>query len=428
MEKLFQKIDGSSTKKLLDSGITSESIILMEDKDLMDIGIEKGPRLLILEFIRQENNNAQENINESNLNVLNWNDPHSTSSKARFTFFNEKEIRTALETRTDFRNTLYGELNVGGLPSNKNLLFMVRIVCSHFFEDRILNQRSYPTAFEKHLLAKQIVSTYPQLKRKKRNVMDPDEVSADKRKFNRNKAYDDFDFASQEVLEIVHARLQIQNPRTAALIIKQFPHMTAYNGLMIQQSFVRMTSLEQRVDMANILLKCILLNRHVFNDIEDEYIQGALVVFRELMVRGCKRLKEDDSMSVEEIQAAPLIRWVEESIKHEHLTTTTARYEPHIACFGDKFKKGSYYAVYGTESVSCGYSSLNCIDVFIKGFTVLNVRVPTLLRNLKDFLDIKVYSLKSHSSRNSVNNLLDVFDKVDNAERRSLISNGDTSI
>ncbi|XP_058449118.1 uncharacterized protein LOC131429085 [Malaya genurostris] len=149
-------------------------------------------------------------------------------------------------------------------------------------------------------------------------------------------------------------------------IIKQFPHMTAYNGLMIQQSFVRMTSLEQRVDMANILLKCILLNRHVLNDIEDEYIQGALVVFRELMVRGCKRLKEDDSMSVEEIQAAPLIRWVEV-----------------VICFA---------------------------------------------MNLKDFLDIKVYSLKSHSSRNSVNNLLNVFDKVDNAERRSLISNGDTSI
>ncbi|KAL9692801.1 hypothetical protein quinque_015986 [Culex quinquefasciatus] len=86
--------------------------------------------------------------------------------------------------------------------------------------------------------------------------------------------------------------------------------------------------------------------------------------------------------------------------------------DPHIIC-----RNGEYF-VYQAAGVvfACGGDSVQCLDTFFKAFSVFNIKVPTKLIKISDFLDVLVFKVKSYTTRVGVRQLVAEFQEVENAE------------
>ncbi|XP_058837243.1 uncharacterized protein LOC131693447 isoform X3 [Topomyia yanbarensis] len=378
------------------------------------------------------------------------------------------EIVNVLNQNSKFRNILASKLNLSSVPSHTELLHMVRILCDHFFGNRIREQHDYPKTQEKKLLAERIIEAFPQLARpasrgapaesmfffkhngqskgthrgyiEQRICNIRKEVPKENRMFNRNSQNTTSDIVSDDIVAaadlcsaldasflnsrqisilmkttfVIHSNL-LKQKASVSQIFLQFPHFKSYHGLMVQQAFNRINQIQSMdTNIRRLLSKGLLLNRNAFTDVEDDYIRGSLILMKEMVVRGAKRAKEDASLSTDEIFAAPLVRWINVDKQHTHLTAGI--YPPHIACFGKTKGRGIYFVVLEREAIDCGDCSIQTLDVFFKSFAVFGVKVPVFVYPLYEIFKIKIHKLATHSARNTVNNVLKALDNAERAE------------
>ncbi|XP_055534136.1 uncharacterized protein LOC129723758 isoform X2 [Wyeomyia smithii] len=217
------------------------------------------------------------------------------------------------------------------------------------------------------------------------------EVPLDKRKFRRTKNMPNLEFiteqmtASAEMLTALEATAQncleistimkqcfsihknmITQGKNVHQIYSYFPHLKSYQGLLVQQAFGRLLeNPEPEGSLKRILSQALLLQREAFNEVNDVYIRGCLILMKEMAVRGVKRPMETMDLSPEEIYASPLIKW----IRIEDATDYLDRENPtaHIICFGSAFQSGHFMIVLGRNcSINMGANALQTLNVFLR--------------------------------------------------------------
>ncbi|XP_062716798.1 uncharacterized protein LOC109622851 isoform X1 [Aedes albopictus] len=87
-------------------------------------------------------------------------------SKLIYLFILRLQMREILENNSKFRRVVYSKLDANIVPSHKELLMMVRVVCKNAVE-KLVNHHVYPTFEEKKELAIRIIDTFPLLKNTK---------------------------------------------------------------------------------------------------------------------------------------------------------------------------------------------------------------------------------------------------------------------
>ncbi|XP_062533242.1 uncharacterized protein LOC134202204 [Armigeres subalbatus] len=336
MERLQKKLDAGSFKKLTDNLVNNVSLWDMDDDDLKEIGIiEKGPRKIILRFI-ERHAGSSDNLdntaeNEPEVSIREFEEQHQ-----------QKSVRSVLESNTKFHMTLTRQLDYGVIPDVKKLRLMNRILTEHYFSEQMLKQNRYPTWQEKQQLACRIIEQFPHLAATRITEDAPHEsyffwrhgglehgahtglietrvsnmrkdVLPENRQFRRSKK--EKLFVDDEVNQVAahlsallptstNAR-QISEGMTLTFvlhksllhgeagnkcdaIVEKFPHLLAYDGEMIIQAFQRIHQNSGTHHLKVLLRTGLLLDESIWNDVEDEYIRGALRLMKSCPIEASK--------------------------------------------------------------------------------------------------------------------------------------------
>nr|XP_029712422.1 uncharacterized protein LOC115257164 [Aedes albopictus]XP_029724642.1 uncharacterized protein LOC115264755 [Aedes albopictus] len=387
-----------------------------------------------------------------------------------------KEVcRRMLEENSKFRlNVLLPVLDKGLVPDDKDLRFLNRVACKPF-ETRIERGGKYPSADEQERLAKDLVELFPQLQynstrpegapnewmffwrkngtekgkhsgliyHRVRNVIK--ELPAEMHLYRRTTAPRQVHVPTEllqkaEALRIVIAtkheknriatemdecfpllKLMLAENKSPTEIIRMFPHLVAYNGYIIHNSFKKLfPAAEVSPDYKGVLSKCLLYSRDKFERIEDEYIKGFLRMLYQLPVRGLKRKIDGTPAVSEERMATPLIRWVKPMTNNDDDLADHVRsflqVEPHIVCMAQPLQMGQLFVVMNNQIIVKVQNSISAIDIFFKSFKVFGLTIPSELAMMIDFLECALYHTVGHSSRKSVNLMAIAFKEVAHAE------------
>ncbi|XP_021697722.1 uncharacterized protein LOC110675951 [Aedes aegypti] len=410
----------------------------------MDI-MEIGPRKIILGFISKKTAELEHDAHGEHQHLL-----------------HEKTVQSVLADEPKFQRTLK-RLNAGSIPVHNDLLKMNRILTNFYFERMILEEKRYPSWREKQELACKIISAFPQLEITRVSPDAPREsfffwrnkgrgkgshhgiietrvanmrkdLPSEERKFQRPKPtsielpdgiHDNASYmaaltpSSQNIREIsekmsqctvLHQWLLQQQIEVTSSILKIFPHILAYDGLMIQQAFDRLhPNANKDFGMESFLQIGMLVEENGWESVEDAYIRGALRFLKKLTHCGIKRKVEED-MTIEEFMATPLIRWVKvqdttSSIAIKNHVHANPDLPPHLVCCADTFKKGDLYVVFTDFVVPCGKSGDMAIDILLKIHPVLGMSVPVLLKKLYDLVAINVWGIQDCSTSTKVTQL-----------------------
>ncbi|XP_058456607.1 uncharacterized protein LOC131434004, partial [Malaya genurostris] len=162
---------------------------------------------------------------------------------------------------------------------------------------------------------------------------------------------------------VYHQRLL--NSKSTANIIEVFPHIHNFNGTMLNPS----------ADISGTFRKCLLLEEGIFSEVED----------RSRMATKC-------TTSVTTSVNNLFIRTVE---------------------------KGKYVVEVSPKKFIKVDRSSTALDMLLKSFVVLGLRVPASLAKLYDFACIVTYKTLLHSSRNKVNRLCTMLSEMDNENDNS---------
>lgn len=335
MERIEKRLDSGSYAKLVANLINNESLITLDDGDLVEMGIvEKGPRKIILSCIAQL----------TEVDEVNENQDENTPANLQ-----HETIRSILAKETRFNKILTRKLDYGTVPYDNELSYMNRILTKHYFEDNIIKEQKYPTWQEKHELAVRILEAFPQLEKRRENKDAPKEsyffwkhggqnggphsgvietrvgnmrkhVLPENRLFKRKKMEnivlpDDIrDNAStlaaltstpqngRTVSEgmaectVLHKYiLQQKNDEKVKELITTFPHLLAYNGIMVQQAFERLNpTYNKDNDISTFLCIGLLMDQSNWIAVENKCIRGALRIMKKLPNRGVKRTAESN--------------------------------------------------------------------------------------------------------------------------------------
>ncbi|XP_065084047.1 uncharacterized protein LOC135706360 [Ochlerotatus camptorhynchus] len=196
-------------------------------------------------------------------------------------------------------------------------------------------------------------------------------------------------------------------------IIETFPHLLSYEGEMIIQAFDRIqANIYVAGDLKTLLRVGLLFDTTSWNMVEDDFVRGALRLMKKLSNKGIKRTIIMENASMEEITAAPLIRWTkytqtdigfDEKLAVKQSSATVVG--PLIICVADRYKQGNMYVVFNQNVIPCGDSSTRAIEILFKSFAVLGLKVPMLLRKLNDMISVNVWGTKHYSKCKSVTEL-----------------------
>nr|XP_029735388.1 uncharacterized protein LOC109423289 isoform X1 [Aedes albopictus] len=447
--------EGVKLKTAAAHRVTDEILWDFDENDLIAIGItEKGPIKLILKYI------ADKKPQEEN--------PSSSSTHEE----SEVTIRAILKKDVKFQKVIHRYLDYDLVPDHKGLLHMNRILTTHFFEHQICKEYKYPTWQQKQKLAKKILEEFPQLKSTRVNDDAPPEshffwknggrktgchtglietrvgnmrkdVPEDKRAFRRTKQNeavkpDELEELACSIAAIsptpqnarnicesmaqcfpLHEWLLKSNKENKPQeILRTFPHLLAYYGLLIQQAFDRLKPIrQQEKELDRFLRMGILLDKDNWNNVHDPHIKGLLRMFKNLTNRGIKRKAEEGSMQPDEEIASPLIRWIKlngEGTDYDAIKTHANKdLPPHIVCVGELFQPGNYHLIFDSMIVPCGDSASRAVDVFFKAFDVMGVAVPSLLRNVHSLIAFSVFGSIDNPCSQTVLNLVDRLSEID---------------
>ncbi|XP_058816726.1 uncharacterized protein LOC131680007 [Topomyia yanbarensis] len=275
-------------------------------------------------------------------------------------------IRSILaKDKGKFQKVLTRKLDLQIVLDAPELNHMNRILTKHFFEDRILNEKRYPTWQDKQDLAIRILEEFPHLERTRLSQEAPKEsyffwrfggsgfgrhsgiietrvgnmqkdIPAEERQFRRKKPemkilppvsmYENaaclatltpvpqngryISEGMANCTELHKSLLQQKSPDKYKAIIASFPHLLSFEGIMIQQAFDRLQpQYNKQADLAKLLCFGLMLDIK-WSEVQSKYIKGALRIMKTLTNRGIKRTTDDDTVSIEEVLAGPFIKWV----------------------------------------------------------------------------------------------------------------------
>ncbi|XP_055612542.1 uncharacterized protein LOC129759155 [Uranotaenia lowii] len=454
MEDLSNIVDGETWRILIDNGFTLASLQITSEKDLEDIGVLKGPRLLIKNFLSKQTSPMPESSNAGRVRRE----------------IEATVIREVLEADSNFSNKFYAVL-LNELPLDHNTaLEMVRILCNHFFKIRMLNN-DYPNIKDKMSLADAILEAFPYLEKTRVREDAPKEslffwkndgnmkgnhtgliqrrldtmrksVPRENRKFLRaphpnplhiqETVLEEVDLVAdlpairenmREIISMMRNTHEVLEAMRSSKvspkdIITKFPHFRSFGGAMIQQAYQRIHSNAEKAQPNLALLRTFLSKAQFlgknFETIEDDYIRACGILLTRMGSRGCKRNWMDRELSINQLTLAPLIRWVDPAQLVSHIQLG---FHPHIICLGLAERRGNYLLlVDGGETIECGDSSLQALDTFFKIFDVLNVKIPSLLRSLLDLVQLEVYQTKKATPKPMVLSVLNLYSRAHRAE------------
>ncbi|XP_055590716.1 uncharacterized protein LOC129742802 [Uranotaenia lowii] len=436
MEDLSNIVDGETWRILIDNGFTLASLQITSEKDLEDIGVLKGPRLLIKNFLSKQTSPMPESSNAGRVRRE----------------IEATVIREVLEADSNFSNKFYAVL-LNELPLDHNTaLEMVRILCNHFFKIRMLNN-DYPNIKDKMSLADAILEAFPYLEKNKNQrrcakgiIRRLDtmrkSVPRENRKFLRaphpnplhiqETVLEEVDLVAdlpairenmREIISMMRNTHEVLEAMRSSKvspkdIITKFPHFRSFGGAMIQQAYQRIHSNAEKAQPNLALLRTFLSKAQFlgknFETIEDDYIRACGILLTRMGSRGCKRNWMDRELSINQLTLAPLIRWVDPAQLVSHIQLG---FHPHIICLGLAERRGNYLLlVDGGETIECGDSSLQALDTFFKIFDVLNVKIPSLLRSLLDLVQLEVYQTKKATPKPMVLSVLNLYSRAHRAE------------
>ncbi|XP_062558983.1 uncharacterized protein LOC134223800 isoform X2 [Armigeres subalbatus] len=377
-----------------------------------------------------------------------------------------ESIRSILSKDPKFKPVL-NHLDAGGVPDVAGLRHLNRLVTNHYFEERILEHSDYPKKEEKRALALKIVEAFPQLEQTRVTPDAPKEsyffwlcagkvkgphsgciehratnmrreVPPEQRRFlRREKKPTNYvipdsirENASKvaslpqlpineqtitdgmaECIELHSCILQQSDSDQTGSLLTTFPHLLSYNGKMIQQAFHLLGSSDESFARAGrFLLLGLLLDTNVFNNVENKYIKGTLHIMKKLIITGKK--EENEEMSTQEAEAAPLIRWIKakegelEYYTVQRHVSERSYLAPHIVCLADVFTEGNMFIVFQGRFIACGKSAAHTLDVFFKLFTVFGTPVPVALRKIHELLMVYLWKVTSACKSITVTKLM----------------------
>ncbi|XP_062551511.1 uncharacterized protein LOC134216681 [Armigeres subalbatus] len=399
----------------------------------------------------------------------------NVTTEGALPFASVAQIRERLESDNKFRRILYTKLDANVVPTHTELLKMVRLLCRDMVW-KLVNNQEYPTFNEKKGLAKQIVDAFPILRNTKMSENAPDyslffwrnggnkpgaehsgliqshlrnackDIPSDRRKFVHRKSNTmtsitpDGIQKAQEVACVdpissnFHNILRVMNEthelltmclrdkKRVADILSLFPHLKAYNGVMIQKAYERINvNYNKSSHLKQIFSRGLMLENDNFNAVHDDNLRGCLRILMVLGKRGTRKPIGVETLEIEEQIAAPLIRWIpdhgtalaEQLAKYVGLNVTH-KVEPHLITNNE-----NYYIYLEGEIIDCGKSSIQAIDVFIKTFCVFGIPVPATIRKLVEFFEIVSYKIKANSRTVGVKRLVSLFAESLTAEMNS---------
>ncbi|EAT44671.1 AAEL003987-PA [Aedes aegypti] len=345
---------------------------------------------------------------------------------------------------------------------------MNRLVVNHFFEERILEESSYPKKQEKHALALKILEAFPQLEKTRvtpdapkesyffwicggkdkgphtglietRTANMRKEVPPEQRRYQRKEKGTVVNYilpdsirehattiasleplpsneeaisnGMNECIDLHSCILQQGDSDLTEALVSTFPHLLSYRGKMVQQIFQRLhTYYESTARSDKFLLLGLLIDTKSFNNVENKYIRATLRILKKLTVSGKKN--ESGESSSEEAEAAPLIRWIkpkegEQDVQAVQRHVSALSYlAPHIVCVADVFKKGDMFVVFQGKYIACGKSAAHTLDVFFKIFAVFGIPVPVLLRKIHELLMVYLWKVTSTCKSVAVTKLM----------------------
>ncbi|XP_062538800.1 uncharacterized protein LOC134207096 [Armigeres subalbatus] len=427
MEELRRKLDAESYGKLKANKFTDESLHYITDDYLTKIGIsEMGPRLIIFSTIKKllqtPDNNTSLSVSvpstsgagssvsetgpEAGPSTVDAGPSTSKAGSSRvgtstctLPVMTSNKMREILENNNKFRRVLYSKLDANIVPSHKELLMMVRILCKSTVE-RLINHKEYPKFDEKKELAIGIIDTFPILQKTKVAENAPDYsyffwknggkqpgtehtglIQSHIRNAYKNILPEDKKFVHQrkpntiikvppEIIEKAQAigcvdpvpvnfhaimkdmaethdllLMLLRQKKRVQDILSIFPHFKAFNGVVIQKAYERMNpNYNKASHMKQFLSRGLMLEDENFNGVHDDHLRGCLRIFLVLGKRGTSKIIGLDSLPVEEQLAAPLVRWIP---KHEtSLAEQLSKYvginliqkvQPHIITDNDHY-------------------------------------------------------------------------------------------
>ncbi|XP_055547542.1 uncharacterized protein LOC129731502 isoform X2 [Wyeomyia smithii] len=449
----------------LGAKVDDNSLIKLTKEDLVELGIEMGPRVMILDLIQVITSTTlqpQDIIARNKSPVLSHEPVCGSSSALPCVSPDVQMIKETLENAPGFYSTLYNELYDNKIPDINKIRQMTRILCNRWFYQNMIEHHRYPTMHEKWNLAKSILVAFPQLEGTRRMPEAPKEsaffwknggnlrgahtglietrtnnmrkdLPREKRKFTRDKdlvimaAVDDDIVEKAELCAAISAvtenvrrigelmestfyyhKYLLKTGATFSDIISVFPHLLSFVGDMIQQAFSRLNT-TQEGSVAATLKRCCLISNTTFAEVEDKYIRGALRALVFLTARGTKRETTDKMLSAAEIVAAPLIKWVEED---EWAELQHKSEGPILICIAEKFKAGRYVIMIDeTHHVEIATSE-KAVEIFFKSFTVFNIKPNSCQAKIIDLIELCVFKTIKYSSRNRVNDLCNALSQL----------------
>ncbi|XP_062541121.1 uncharacterized protein LOC134209153 [Armigeres subalbatus] len=201
-------------------------------------------------------------------------------------------------------------------------------------------------------------------------------------------------------------------------ILRTFPLLVAYNGLLVQQTFDQLKpNRHQDKELEQFLRTGIILDKYNWNNVQDPYVKGLLRIFKSLTNRGIKRKAEEQLMQPDEEIALPLIRWIKcnegdtdvEALR-KHATRDLL---PHIVCIAERFQHGPYYIQCHGYVIPCSDSACQAVDVFFKMFDVFGIPVPVLLRNVHSLICFRIFKSVQNACSQTVQNLAKRLEEID---------------
>ncbi|XP_062546947.1 uncharacterized protein LOC134212780 isoform X3 [Armigeres subalbatus] len=401
---------------------------------------EKGPRKLILSVIAMRQDSGECSTSE-NIPVNFQNVDHT-----------EETIRSILAKEPKFIKILTRQLDNEIIPDSKGLLHMNRILTNHYFEHRILQEHRYPSWQEKQKLAERIIEAFPHLEKTRVSADAPKEsfffwknggkgrgqhagiietrvanmrkdIPTNERLFQRAKKLKTVlpegirekaaklaaltgNALNGKVISdgmaqcfLLHQDiLQSGGDNMIQEIITTFPHLLGFDGVMIQQAYERLhTNYNTEANMEEFLSVGLLMDQGGWNNVTDKHIRGALRIIKRLTSRGIKRTSNVQSATMEEITAAPLIKWMKPDPEKTNLQVVQVANismedrSPHIICVAEPCKEGQLFIVFASNTISCDRSSSMAIDVLLKLFDVFGVPVPPLLKKFHELVTFYLF-------------------------------------
>ncbi|XP_062716819.1 uncharacterized protein LOC115257758 [Aedes albopictus] len=364
----------------------------------------------------------------------------------------DESIRSILQKEPKFRSIL-NTLDKGLVPDPTGLRHMNRLLVNHFFEERILEEASYPKKQEKHELALKILEAYPHLEQTRVTPDAPKEsyffwfcggkekgphtglietrcanmrkeVPPEQRRYQRkdkgavvnyilpdsvrehataiaamsplHENEEAISSGMNECIDLHSCILQQTDSDQTEALISTFPHLLSYQGKMVQQVFQRLhTFYETTARSDKFLLLGLLLGTKAFNNVENKYIRATLRIMKKL----AGKKDEPGVTSSDEAEASPLIRWIK-PLEDESEADAVQRHvsklsylAPHIVCVADVFSEGNMFVVFQGRYIDCGQSAAHTLDVFFKLFAVFGITVPVLLRRVHELLTVYLWKV-----------------------------------